>query len=44
MAGSVFSIELEEVKKLTLEAMQLNQPLLVPLEVDINYGKSWFEE
>ncbi len=40
----VVNNEIEEVKKLTLEAMQLNQPLLVPLEVDINYGKSWFEE
>ena len=35
--------ELEDVKKLTLEAMELNQPLLVPLVVDINCGKSWIE-
>lgn len=35
--------ELEQVKKLTLEAMELSQPLLVPLVVDINCGKSWIE-
>lgn len=35
--------EFEEVKKLTLEAMELNQPLLVPLVVDISSGKSWLE-
>ena len=35
--------EFEQVKKLTIEAMELNQPLLVPLVVDINYGKSWLE-
>jgi len=35
--------ELEQVKKLTLEAMELNQPLLVPLVVDISCGKSWLE-
>jgi DNA polymerase-1 len=36
--------ELEQVKKLTVEAMELNQPLRVPLLVDVNYGKSWFEK
>lgn len=35
--------EFEQVKKLTIEAMELNQPLLVPLVVDVNYGKSWIE-
>ena len=35
--------ELESVKKIVLKAMQLNQPLRVPLEVDINYGTSWKE-
>lgn len=35
--------EFEDVKKLTLEAMELNQPLLVPLVVDVGYGKSWLE-
>jgi len=35
--------EFEKVKKLTLESMELNQPLLVPLVVDVSYGKSWIE-
>lgn len=35
--------ELEQVKKLILEAMELNQPLKVPLLVDINTGESWKE-
>lgn len=35
--------ELENVKKLTLDAMELNQPLLVPLVVDVSFGKSWLE-
>lgn len=36
--------ELEIVKKLTKEAMELNQPLLVPLIVDMNEGKNWKED
>lgn len=35
--------ELETVKRLTIEAMELNQPLLVPLVVDVSVGKSWLE-
>lgn len=35
--------ELDIVKKLTLEAMELNQPLLVPLVIDVSYNKSWLE-
>ena len=35
--------ELEVVKELVLRCMELNQPLKVPLEVDINYGSSWKE-
>lgn len=35
--------ELEQVKKLTVEAMELNQPLLVPLVVDVSANKSWIE-
>lgn len=35
--------ELEQVKKLTIEAMELNQQLLVPLVVDVSCGKSWIE-
>ena len=36
--------ELEKVKELTKEAMELNQPLTVPLVVDMEWGASWFEE
>ena len=35
--------ELDTVKQLVLKAMELNQPLRVPLEVDINCGTSWKE-
>ena len=35
--------ELDIVKVLVLKAMELNQPLTVPLEVDINCGTSWKE-
>ncbi len=35
--------ELETVKELVLSCMELNQPLSVPLEVDINCGASWRE-
>ena len=35
--------ELELVKSLVLESMELNQPLRVPLLVDINVGESWEE-
>lgn len=35
--------ELEIVEKLIKEAMELNQPLRVPLVVDINVGDSWQE-
>ena len=35
--------ELEEVKNLVQECMELDQPLRVPLLVDINYGESWKE-
>ncbi len=35
--------ELEAIKALVLKAMELNQPLSVPLEVDINCGSSWKE-
>ena len=36
--------ELEEVKKLTVEAMEMNQPLKVPLKVEVGYGKTWMEK
>ncbi|MBO6273761.1 DNA polymerase I [bacterium] len=35
--------ELDELKSLVLECMELGQPFKVPLEVDINYGESWKE-
>ena len=35
--------EIEQVKQLVKGAMELNQPFLVPLKVDINVGKSWME-
>lgn len=35
--------EIEEVKQLVQSAMELNQPFLVPLKVDIYAGKSWME-
>ncbi len=35
--------EFELVKKLITESMELNQPLLVPLVLDINTGDSWKE-
>lgn len=35
--------ELELVKKLVLEAMELNQPFDVPLVVDVNVGETWEE-
>lgn len=35
--------ELETVKELVLKAMELNQPLKVPLELDFNCGSTWKE-
>lgn len=35
--------ELEQVKNLVLESMELGQPLQVPLLVDVNVGESWKE-
>ncbi len=35
--------ELEEIKELVVKAMELNQPLSVPLEVDVNFGPTWKE-
>lgn len=36
--------ELEEVKNLTIEVMELNQPLRVPLKVEAGWGKTWMEK
>ena len=35
--------EVEELKKIVLDCMELGQPFKVPLEVDINCGESWKE-
>ena len=35
--------ELEIVKEIVIRGMELNQPLKVPLVVDVNYGTSWQE-
>lgn len=39
----VYKPELEQVKEFVKEAMELGQPLSVPLVVDINAGESWKE-
>ena len=36
--------ELDEIKPIVIEAMELNQPLSVPLKVDVSYGKTWMEK
>ena len=40
----VYKSELEIVSKLVKEAMELKQPLSVPLVVDVNVGESWKEQ
>ena len=35
--------EIEQIKALAKECMELNQPFKVPLEIDINVGSSWQE-
>lgn len=39
----VYQPELEQVRELVHQAMCLEQPLLVPLEIDISEGPSWME-
>lgn len=36
--------ELEDIKKLVVESMELNQPLSVPLKVEVAFGKTWKEK
>ncbi|MBO6087650.1 DNA polymerase I, partial [bacterium] len=43
IVAEVYKPELEKVKSLVKEAMELNQPLSVPLVVDINIGETWKE-
>ena len=38
-----YKSELDIVKQLVKEAMELNQPLNVPLKIDINTGETWKE-
>jgi DNA polymerase-1 len=40
----VYKDEFEEVKMLVKEAMELSQPLKVPLVVDFSSGSSWMED
>ena len=35
--------EIEETKQAVIEAMSLDQPLLVPLKVDVGIGKNWMD-
>ncbi|MGN0031460.1 MAG: DNA polymerase I [Candidatus Gastranaerophilaceae bacterium] len=39
----LYKDELDKVKELIIKSMELNQPLKVPLVVDINVGDSWKE-
>jgi DNA polymerase-1 len=39
----VYKDELDKVKELVLNSMELGQPLMVPLLVDISVGESWQE-
>ena len=36
--------EKEIVKELTLKAMEQNQPLRVPLKIEVGFGKTWMEK
>ena len=38
------SDELEIVKPMVVNAMELNQPLRVPLKVEVGFGKTWMEK
>lgn len=39
----VYKSELEDVKKIVMQSMELGQPLQVPLVVDLSVGTSWKE-
>ena len=39
----VAKTELEEVKEIVQTAMEMGQPLLVPLKIDMQIGESWME-
>ena len=40
----VLNSELDIVKNMVVEAMELNQPLKVPLVVDVTTGDSWMKD
>lgn len=40
----VLKSEIDIVKNMVVEAMELNQPLKVPLVVDVNLGESWMKD
>lgn len=40
---NVYKDELEEVKKIVVDKMENVMELLVPLEVDVNTGETWYE-
>ncbi len=40
----VYKDELEQIKHIVKEAMELGQPLLVPLVADIEVGSTWMDE
>lgn len=39
----VYKDELDDIKKLVVEAMELGQPFKVPLLVDVEVGKNWMD-
>ena len=40
----VYKDELDIIKPLVINAMEMNQPLKVPLKVEVGYGKTWMEK
>ena len=40
----VLKDELDEIKDLTVKTMELNQPLRVPLKVEVGWGNTWMEK
>ena len=40
----VYENEEDIVKELVVKSMELNQPLEIPLKVDVNLGKTWQEQ
>ncbi len=39
----VLASEIDEVKLVVEKSMLLNQPLLVPLKIDLEIGKTWLD-